>query len=442
MCEYLNNHKKLKYSLYGFVVILVIFTCIWYYAVTHVVDIFNAIASKQPIFKGKIHAEELDANFEGNIVFKNLNWTTDDGKPIVKIPFGKLSVRPMDVLTLNVSPNTIRMLELNKASIRLSFDEKWGLDIIQQDWKHEQITENTSKDEQSEKVHKNLNLPEKLPNWKVIIKDCAVEAYRMNNHYVMKDVNCNLEIRDHSKVKLDFSSGPLSGTMQGAGIVVKGDTDYKANITKTHVDIKEVVPASLGVGKLTNDVTISCDFTGPADDPVLDGIIKFKTLNIRPFVFTNVSGKFHSVGEILDVTDTTGNCCGGRVYANGKYNLISRRYKIQAYANNVDVGQLVRRDDVQGKADLDFQILTDPVRKDSVIFGNFKIGKGKAKHGHFHSVDGEVFAHKRNIYFRNVLVKMGIGHIHNHAFSIENGKFNDNPVFENEAGIIADLSRI
>ena len=448
MGAYFEKHKNLKYGLYGFVGILVVFFCIWQYAVIHVADIFNAIASKQPIFKGKIHAETLDAGLDGHIVFKNLTWTTDQDEPIVKIPSGKLWINPMDIISLQVSPNTIRKIEINGAALRLLFDEKWNLDIMQQDWKPASNGDKPAGNEEkpqkpaSKGKIRNLNLPDKLPNWHVIIKDCSVEAYHLNRQYIMKDVDCDLAVTKHSLVKLQFSSGPLSGTMQGAGIDVKGETDFKANKVNAHVDVKEVVPASLGLGKLSNAVTINCDFTGPADDPQVDGNIGFKTLEIRPFVFYDVKGKFHMEGDIIDITDTTGYCCGGTINATGKYNVMSQRYKIAAVANNVNVAELARVPDIGGRADLNFQILTDPKHKNSVTMGHFTIGKGHAKHGHFHGVEGDVFAHNKNIYFKNVLVKLGIVHLHSHSFSIENGKFNSNPVLEDEAGIIAELSRI
>lgn len=446
------NREKIKKILFGLVGLVVVFFCIWEYAVLHVTDIFNAIASKQPIFKGKIHAERLDASFDGHIIFKNLVWSTDKDEPIVKIPYGKLRINPMDVISMHITTDSIKRLELHNTSIKLLFDENWNLDVIQQDWKPTPKEDDGIKPAPQEgknsqpapkkKRIKNLNLSDKLPNWKVVIKDCSVEAYHMNRQYLMKDVGCDLAISNHSLVKINFSSGPLTGTMQGAGIDVTGTTDFKVNKTNTHVEIKEVVPASLGIGKLSNAVSISSDFTGPADDPQVDGIIRFKTLEIKPFVFTDVKGKFKLVGDIVDITDTTGYCYGGTINAHGKYNIDSQRYKLTAVANELELSQLARGKDIVGKADLNFQLFADPKHKNTATVGNFRIGKGHAKHGHFHGIEGQVFAHNKNIFFKNVLVKLGIGHLRSHHFSIENGKFNDKPVLENEAAVIAELDRI
>ena len=447
MLNALHNNKKLKYIAGAAAILLLLIIFMLYNVSNNAAKVFNVLVSQQTIFKGKIVAEDLKCDLAGNITFNNLNWTTDNNEPIVKIPNGRIKFAIHDLLTMKVSPDTIKEIELHNAALRLLFDNDMKLDVLRQDIPvqvpNEQPKAEVPAQPQQKKHHqRNLNLPDKLPNWKVIVVDCSVDAYHKDRRYLTEDVDFQVDISKHELLKLKFSSGPLGGTMIGKGIEINGQTNLHSEETNMKIRINDIVPSSLGLGNLTNAVNIDGELTGKASAPVLTGKISFDILEVKPFVFTEVSGNFHCQGGVVNVTNTKGRCYGGAIDAQGKYGLDSHRYKIDAVAHSVNISQMPNLDKLDGVADLKFIVLCDPKTKNTVISGDFSIGKGKVAGVPFKSATGSLFSHNKDLFFKNVKLNTGLGKISSHAFSIENGKLHTKPHMPNEEVIIAELERI
>lgn len=439
MLEYLKTHSKIRYSCYGLLAVLVLLMVIWHIAVSKTVEIFNLAVSRQNIFKGKIYAEALKCDYNGVIRFKNLCWDTEQGEPIVKIPDGRLIINPLDIITLHVTPNSLKVIELHDASFKLHFDEKMKLDVLKQ----EPSAKTETKPKQGkEKAERNLNLPDNLPNWKVVLQNCSITAYRQKRIYALDKVNCVVAVKKHSLVDVDFVGNSLGGTMIGKSFSLKGQIDTVPDTVKLKLSLEEIVPASLGLGKLSDAVTLTGDIHGRADRPIITGDIKFSKLDLHTMVFTDVTSRYYYKDDIVTFTNTKGNVWGGYVNASGKYNVDTRRYRIDAVGTDIALAQATRQEGAEGRGKLYFTLLCDPMHKEQAITGHVEIGKGKFKAVHFHKIEGDVFVHNKTTYLKDLKVVMGLGHVTSKLLSIENGKVNRKPVPPNEGAIIAELEDI
>lgn len=437
MLQYLRTHSKFRYGCYGLLALVVLLLIVWQIAISKTVEIFNLVVSRQNILKGKIYAEALKCDFNGVIHFKNLCWDTDQGESIAKIPDGRLIINPLDVITLQITPNSLKVIELHDSSFKLRFDEKMQLDVLKQKQEPKEKSNASPK-----KDSRNLNMPDNMPNWKVVLKNCSVTAYKENRIYAMEKVNCVVAVKKHSLVDIDFVGKSLGGTMIGKSITLKGQVDTASDTVGLKLTLEEIVPASLGLGKLSDAVTLTGDIQGQASHPVIAGNIKFDKLDLRNMVFTDVTSKYYYKDGILNLANTQGNIWGGHVSASGKYNVVTRRYRIDGVGTDIDLGQATRQADAEGRGKLYFTLLCDPARKQQAITGHVEIGKGHFKAVRFHRVVSDVFVHNKTTYIKNMKVIMGIGRVTSKLLSIENGKLNRKPVPPNEAAIIAELEDI
>lgn len=260
---------KLKYLLYGLGAILVALLVVWEIAMSKTTELFNAAMERQQIFKGKIAAEALSCDFTGKIKFKNLLWSADTGETIVKIPNGYIQLEMDRLLSRNIGPDAIRTVCMEDADFRLLFTKDMKLDVLRHpedgDKNNATATKTDNANGEADKnaakakpalplAEHNLNLPEKCPNWKFILKNCSATAYVNNRSYAMEKVNCSLAVKQHRFVNLDFEGGPLGGTMQGEGLALHGQSDLVENKGDYQLVLKEVVPQSLGLGKLSDPV--------------------------------------------------------------------------------------------------------------------------------------------------------------------------------------------
>lgn len=438
MTDYLNTHKLIKYLLYSVAVLIVIALIVWQFAVYRAAALFNAAMSKQNIFKGVVETESLSCDLAGNISFYNMHWKTDKGETIVNIPKGKIRINPEDMLTLRVNPNTIRELTLEEADLRLFFNDKMKLEFLISKESENAVEEQPNKQEKES----NLNLPEQLPNWKIVLKNCRVAAKHRQKIYAMEQVNCILKVSQHQKVAIDFSSGKLGGTMQGDGITLKGETDLKTDACQGQLAIKNVVPRSLGLGKLSDPVTIQGHLAGTTANPTLTGIIKFNTLDLHSMLFTKVSSDFRYNQGIAHFTNTTGSIWGGYVKAKGRYHFDSRRYRIEGIGRDLDLAEATHRDDIEGRGELNFQLLCDPQHRHQVVMGSYEIGKSKFKGLHFKRITGEVFNHNKVTYLKNTKAVTHLLSVTKHLMRVEGSDVDLHPDPPDEAALIGDLEEI
>ena len=56
------------------------------------------IRDRQTALQGTLKAEEIQANWSGDVIFKNVVWVGPDGKTIAEIPLATVSVNLFDAL--------------------------------------------------------------------------------------------------------------------------------------------------------------------------------------------------------------------------------------------------------------------------------------------------------------------------------------------------------
>lgn len=447
--EYLKKHKLVAYLLGGVVGLLAVLLVAWQIAMSNAADIFNAAMERQNIFKGKIAADSMHCDFYGYINFVNLNWTTDKGETIVKMPKGYVKINPLDLINTKVGPDAIKEVYIEDAAIRLRFNDQMKLDILQ-----EKTAAKASSGEQQPKAkpddkhdnvpeHTNLNLPKKMPNWRFVLKNCSVAADIKNRSYVLDKVDCSLAITEHRYADLDFVGSDLGGTLKGEGLTLKGRADLIDDSGIFKLNLNNIVPESIGLGKLSDPVNLNADITGTLLEPVATGKISFKKLDLgNNLVFTNVSSDFQSTKGLMKFTNTKGNIWGGSVDATGLYNLKTRRYRIDALGHAINLSQATKISDAEGEGQLTFTLLCDPQRKRQAIAGTFDIAKGKFKHFGFNRLTGEVFSYNNETYIKNIKLYTKLINLTKKAIKVSKGKVELKPELLDEAAIMNELSKI
>lgn len=456
MDKCLNSHKTIKYCLYFLLGLIGTALVVWQIAVYRATALFNAAMAKQDIFKGVIETESINCDFVGNISFSNLSWKTDQGATIVNIPKGRIKINPEDLLSFRINPQTIRELVIEEADLRLLFNDKLKLEFLINDKSSDfsdsqkdlqqassKLSESpATKNPPSHGHFRNLNLPERLPNWKVVLKNCRIAAKQKQKLYVMQQVNCTLKVKEHHLVDLDFSSGKLGGTMIGEGVALRGNSDLQKDTANYQVTIKNVVPSSLGLGKLSDPVTIQGQLTGTTEAPTLTGVIKFNTLDLHSMVFTKVSSDFRYQNGVVNFTNTTGSIWGGYVKASGRYHVDTQRYRIEGNGYDIDLKLATNRNDTVGQGTLDFKLLCAPRAKHQVVSGSFEIGKGYFKLLHFKRITGEVFAYDKITFLKNLKVVTPLLTVHKKAIRVEGKEVDTHPKLPDEIAITGDLESI
>lgn len=90
----------------------------------HAAEIFNDFMSKQKVLAGSVTAKEISADLSGNVYFTDLQWRALSGETLLSVPDVRIKVKPWEIILQHVGISTIEEVELSKARIYLTFDEK------------------------------------------------------------------------------------------------------------------------------------------------------------------------------------------------------------------------------------------------------------------------------------------------------------------------------
>ena len=282
--------------------------------------IFNKTMSAQKVLKGSVTLGSIDADIWGRVEFQNLVWLDIDGQPIVHVPQGRFKVRPWDIITRSISTSTIKELELDNALFAVRFNRKMQLDIFEQaqakrvidraEQKEAVLSGNETAAElehiAQEKIivqdrhpgdrHElNLDLENKRLKMRVVFNNCTLTAGYRNRYFVLNEVNAIIDIDTQKKLTIDFVTGKFGGTMVGDGVEIKGNINLAQQIPHydLHLELYNILPASLGIADIKDTVSITASVTGELPNPVIDGHLDFKELNIPGLHFSKVRGDLH-----------------------------------------------------------------------------------------------------------------------------------------------------
>ena len=421
--------------------------------------IFNKTMSAQKVLKGSVTLGSIDADIWGRVEFQNLVWLDIDGQPIVHVPQGRFKVRPWDIITRSISTSTIKELELDNALFAVRFNRKMQLDIFEQaqakrvidraEQKEAVLSGNETATElehiAQEKIivqerhlgdrHElNLDLENKRLKMRVAFNNCTLTAGYRNRYFVLNEVNAIIDIDTQKKLTIDFVTGKFGGTMVGDGVEIKGNINLAQQIPHydLHLELYNILPASLGIADIKDTVSITASVTGELPNPVIDGHLDFKELNIPGLHFSKVRGDLHYEDALLKFTNVKGNVFGGTVEAFGDYHLDTKYYNIDALGHELLGSIAARNGKIKCKVELDFKIRSKGDPKTALTYGSFKSGKGSYYIIPFDSISGEFSNQNKHLEFKNVVIETKMGTIKTDAFDIANGKLHIGEIYLEE----------
>lgn len=456
----MQNKRKYIYIFLGiWAVTTVLYFSLCKIASEQAMSIFNKTMSTQKVLKGSVTLGSIDADIWGRVKFQNLVWLDAEGQPIVHVPEGRFKVRPLDIITKRIGTETLKELELDNALFAVRFNSKMQLDIFEQSQaklvidraeikeaklaKDEPVNESVihGKLPMQEQIRKprakrelNFELGDKRLKIQVLFNKCTLTAGYRNRYFVLNDVNARLDIDTKRKMTINLTTGKFGGTMVGDGLEISGAVDLKTQVPQydLHLDLYNVLPSSLGLADIKDTVSITAAVTGDLPEPIIDGNLNFKELNIPGLHFSKVKGDLHYENAVLKFTNVTGHVFGGIVEAFGDYHLDTRYYNIDALGHDLVGAIAARNGKINCKVELDLKIRSKGDPKTALTYGSFKSGKGSYYIIPFDSISGEFSNQNKHLKFKNVIIETKMGTIKTDAFDINNGKLHISEIYLEE----------
>ena len=382
-------------------------------------QIFNNYMDKQRVFVGRVTAEELSADLWGNVYFTNLRWQNFAGDTIVAAPQARFKVRPWDIVWRKASLDSIEELELEHADLHIGFDDKIRLDIL----------ELPPMDKPSklvpikEQPPQNMQLPERLPNIRLLLKDTTLTAHYKHRLFVLNDVDGRFQITGHELLKLHVSAGKFGGSMVGEGLNIDGSIHLRGEQKLAlNLGFYEVVPSSLGLSNANDPMTITGEMKGNLTNPEIDGSVALKELHIPGLSFTKIQGNYHYANGLISLQDVTGSIFGGTLEAYGLYHFDNHHYKIDLKAKDLLASAAAKSGMINCNVDLDVKFRNLGKDGSSLTFGSFQSGKGSFMLVPFNSISGTFSDQNKELDFNNVVISTDLGDFESSAFKLVKGR--------------------
>lgn len=401
----------------------------WYFflaqrASRQAAQIFNYFMNKQQVLIGQVTAEELSADIWGNVYFSQLKWDSPKGETLLEVPEGRLKIKPWEIVLRRASIDTVEEIELHDAYLHLGFDEKMRLDILQKDMKNMQELELVPADK------KHLQTPKKLPNIKLILQNTVIDADYKKRCFILNNVNGYIEVQQHNRLQLSLSAGKYGGSIAGEGLNIDGrlnlDGEQEANV---NIGLYEVVPASLGLGKVNDAMTVTGQLTGPLHAPVIDGAVSMKELHLPGLYFTKINGNYHYENALISFKDVTGSIYGGTLEAIGLYHFDNHHYKIDAKGKDLMASAAAKSSKINTSVDLDIKFRNLGRHGNNLTYGSFESGKGTFMLMPFKKIKGSFSDQSGELTFTNVEIETGLGRFESGIFKLVRGKLQLGDVF-------------
>lgn len=114
----------------GFVVfVLVVFVLLFQFGGRAAEELTKKLLAEQTALQGTLKAEEIQANWSGDVVFKNVVWTGPEGKVIAEMPLATVSVNLFDALLKGGTGASVGDIAIEKPNFFIAYSQKDGLNI-------------------------------------------------------------------------------------------------------------------------------------------------------------------------------------------------------------------------------------------------------------------------------------------------------------------------
>lgn len=415
--------------------------------------IFNYAVERQDMLRGTVTVEKLLADFTGHVRFRNLTWKDAEGHTILQVPQGSFAVDPWDIITRQLSSTTIRALTLHDAMISVHLDKDMNVDFVRpystvirvgeypdEEWEREIRLEGKSEEElkaigEARRKRRRLHLERQLANFNragrrihldLTLHKCRVEIFHKERHYLFNPVRVRAVVDTDGLTKIQATTGGFGGTMVGNGLAMYGDIDFRGSpvpVCDLTVMLYEVAPSSLGFGmKLRDRMTLLSHFEGPVSRPVGRGVVTMKELHIPGLHFKNVLGAILYEDGDLNFNDVSADVYGGRLLADGIYNLDTRYYRIDGQGKGLQAAQALPGSGLVCAVDLDIHMDAQGGPRQTTFSGSFRSGNGHYRWLPFHGITGYFYEAYHDLRFSNLNIQMGSFRVSTDALTIKDGK--------------------
>ena len=115
----------------GFVaLVLVAFVLLFQFGGRAAEELTKKLLAEQTALQGTLKSEEIQANWSGDVIFKNVVWVGPDGKTIAEIPLATVSVNLFGALLKGGTGASVGDVVIDKPSFFVSYNKKDGLNIV------------------------------------------------------------------------------------------------------------------------------------------------------------------------------------------------------------------------------------------------------------------------------------------------------------------------
>ncbi len=411
-----------------FVVLLFILAGAYFWlckmAGSRAMEIFNHEMASQNLLEGNVAVESISADMWGNVGFRGLKWLDASGEPVVFVPDGRFKVKPWDVVTGRLKLTSLQEVELNNPVIAMRFNKNMRPAFLPD------AAEPKTK---SGKPHRGLhiNMPDKVPPISIKINNCTLTASYRHRYFVLSGVNVSISSENPSEVKLKITAADFGGMMIGDELNVSGKVLLNGDVPQCdlYLSMKNIVPESLGLGKVKDTASVYGHATGPLAGPVIDGRLEFQHLNIPALRFYKVNGDFFYKDGHIDFKNVTGAIYGGNVEATGTYDIDSRAYTIDALGHDLMASIAAKTSKINCRVELDLKMRSDGNPQNVHTYGSFTGGAGTYSLIPFEKITGKFSDRNGVLKFTDVKIKTPLGEVTSDAFEIVKGRVHIKDVF-------------
>lgn len=420
--------------------------------------IFNQAMMDQDMLKGEIRADKIVAHINGHVEFSRLQWHDPEGRLILYVPEGSFEVRPWDVITGNIKSTTMQELTIRNAAVAVRLSDDMRVDFVRSspdmqqvkeedtDWRAKVSLAGKSEEERKQigeyrrkkhaermaKQWHNFEREGKKIRMKLKFEDCRLEVFHKRRHYLLSKVNMLADINTDDDMILELSTGHFGGTMIGNGVKLKGTVDFdgaELPLADFYISFMDVDPSSLGMGINIHDkMTLDSHLTGPLHEISGEGHVRMEHLHIPALDFENVRGRVDYDGEKLYFNDVEASVFGGKLVADGEYDLDTRYYSIHGIGTDLQAQKALPGSHLSCNVDLDMFLSSKGSGRETSSYGHFSSGEGRFKIIPFKSMSGKFRQGYRDLEFNDVAIEFAGLTMRTDYLQVKEGKLTFNPI--------------
>ena len=393
----------------------------------HAGEIFNRQMTKYSATLGKIKVQKIWADVFGNVYFDKLTWSDFQGNPVLEAKSGRIRISVFDVIFKTIGLGSVRELELHQPVICIGFDEDMHLYFLE----HEKKEARKQLHEHKPVTLNKQFFKDRVPDVRLILKDATLSVDYPGRQFIFHDLDMQANITNHENLELQLSTDRFDGSIIGDGMQLSGKVKFLKQGTEGRLNLAlyEVVPASLGLGKINLPMTVYGDVSGELKSPIIKGAVSMRELKLPPLIFRKLQGNYeYNQGKII-LDDVTGTILGGNVEATGVYYFDERSYQLNIIGRDLMAGAALKDNKLRCRADLNLRMNCEGPGKPVYSYGAVTSEGGSYSLIPFSHLSASFSNVERELDFTNVELDTPFGTFKTDALEINHGKVKLNPIY-------------